>query len=271
MNERPTARAWLRAGKVVASALATGAGGVRRRSRALPALAALLVAGGGAFAYAASEPAPVAPADRAAIEAVVRDYILANPEIIPEAIERLQAKQAAAKIGAQRAALETPYKGAWEGAAQPRVTLVAFMDYACGYCRAALPDIARLVKENPDLRVVYHELPIITQGSVGAAKVSLLAAETGRFMPFHKAMYAAGGVDAEAVVKAARDAGIDPAKARAAMRSEAGDRPIMESIRLAQALGAEGTPLFIVGDQMFNGAVGFETLHAAVDKARPQG
>lgn len=260
----------MRALRVIGSALVSPAGSSRRGKRLLPALIAVLVTGGAAVAYAASDQ-KVVTGDRAAIEAIVRDYILENPEIIPEAVKRLQAKQAAAKIDEHRAALETPYKGAWEGAETPRVTLVTFMDYACGYCRASLPDIERLVKDNPDLRIVYHELPVITQASVGAAKVSLLAAQDGKYMAFHKAMYAMGGVEPDAVVKAARQAGMDPSKAKAAITDKGSDETLMNNLRLAEALGGEGTPLFVVGDQIFNGSVGYEALNAAVEKARSAG
>ncbi|OJY69756.1 MAG: disulfide bond formation protein DsbA [Sphingobium sp. 66-54] len=239
-----------------------------RRRLLAPSLLALLVAGGAAVAFAATDKPTPAMADRAAIEAVVHDYILAHPEIIPEAIKRLQAREMAQKVAENRAELETPYKGAWEGAAQPDVTLVAFMDYACGFCRASLPDLARLVKEDPGLRIVYRELPIIAEGSAGAARVSLLAAEGGKFMAFHKAMYAAGDVEPATVLKVAGRIGLDPVKAQAALKSKASDAPIVENVRLAQALDATGTPMFVVGDQVFTGAVGYEALKTAIAEAR---
>ena len=272
MTKKAGAGALFRAAGVVVSALGARTG-ARKRSRMLvPALAGALLAGGAAVTYAANTQSKDMPAaDRAAIEAVVRDYILENPEIIPQAIERLKAKQTANSVDQNRAALETPYSGAWEGAAQPKVTLVAFMDYACGYCRAALPHIEQLVKDNPDLRVVYRELPIIADGSANAAKVSLLAANENKFMAFHKAMYAAGGVSSDAILKAARTAGLDADKAKAAIAAKEGDDEFMNNIRLAQALGAEGTPLFVVGDQIFNGLVGVDTLQSAIDEARKEG
>jgi protein-disulfide isomerase len=272
MSERPTLRTALRAGGVVASALAahTGSRSLGRRLIA-PALAATLVAGGAAVAYAAADKGGPTVANRAEIESVVRDYILEHPEIIPEAIKRLQAKEMAQKVADHRSELETPYKGAWEGAAKPDVTLVAFMDYACGYCRASLPDLARLVREDPNLRIVYRELPIITEGSVGAAKVSLLAAENSKFMAFHRAMYEAGDVEPETVVKVAGKIGLDQAKARTALKSQGTNEPIMENVRLAQALDATGTPLFVVGDEIFTGAVGYDTLKEAIATARKKG
>ena len=273
MTDKPTLGTIWRAGRVMLSALTSSTGTpARGRQRLLGVgLVGTLLVGGAAVAYAQVSGKEAAPANRAAIELVVRDYILSHPEIIPEAMDRLKAKQVATKIDEHRSALETPYKGAWEGAAQPRVTLVAFMDYACGYCRASLPDLARLVKDNPDLRIVYRELPIITEASVGAAKVSLLAAEEGKFMPFHRAMYEAGDVEPGAVVKAAGRAGLDTAKAKAALKTQAPDAPIVENVRLAQALGAEGTPLFVIGDEMLTGAVGYDALKAAVDKVRSKG
>jgi len=273
MTDKPTLLTTLHAGRVVASALAAQTGDRARRRLLVPALVAVLVTGGAAVAYAASESKPVAVAsgDRAAIEAIVREYILAHPEIIPEAIKVLRERETAAKIDENRSELETPYKGAWEGAEKPRVTLVAFMDYACGYCRASLPDLQRLVKDNPDLRIVYHELPVITENSVGAAKAGLLAAEAGKYMAFHQAMYAAGSVDPDVVVKAAGKVGMDAAQVKAAIKGPTNEDVLRENIRLAQTLGGEGTPLFVVGNEVLNGAVGYDTLKAAVDKARDKG
>ncbi|HWJ70372.1 MAG TPA: DsbA family protein [Sphingobium sp.] len=242
-----------------------------RRRLGMFALIALLAAGGAAVAYAATDKAGIAGTDRAAIEEVVRSYILEHPEIIPEAVKRLQAREMAQKIEDNRAVLETPYKGAWEGAAKPDVTLVAFMDYACGYCRASLPDLARLVKEDSGLRVVYRELPIIAEGSAGAARVSMLAAEGSHYMAFHKAMYAAGDVEPATVLKVAGKVGLDAAKARAAIGNKAGDEEIMDNVRLAQAIDATGTPTFVVGNQVLTGAVGYEALKAAIAEARKKG
>lgn len=244
------------------------------RRRGWIALGGVALLGAAAAAYAASGQTgsqagvPGPSGDRTAIEAVVHDYILDHPEIITEAMKRLQAKQTAAMIDENRAQLETPFAGAWDGAAKPDVTVVAFMDYACGYCRASLPDIARLVQDDPRVRVVYHELPIITEGSVAAARVSLYAAESGRFAAFHKAMYAEGGVEKDKILDAAGKAGLDPAKVKAELDNKARNDLISGNIRLAQTLEAQGTPLFVIGDQIFYGAVGYNTLKAAVEKAR---
>lgn len=243
-----------------------------RRGRRL-ALGAALIVGCAAAAYAAvgSSSALNSSPDKAAIEAVVHDYILDHPEIIPQAMKKLEDQRVAALVDKNRAALETPYAGAWQGAAKPDVTLVAFMDYACGYCRASLPDIARLLKDEPTLRVVYHELPIIAKGSAAAARVSLYAAEAGQFSAFHKAMFAEGGVEPDQILDAAAKAGLDPKKAKAALDDTARNTTLSDNVQLAQSLEAQGTPLFVIGDQVLYGAVGYDALKAAVDKARKAG
>lgn len=264
----------LRAGRVLATALLTPSGARwARPRRSLMGRAALagLVLAGGAGAYAAGQSGDVAPGDRGAIESVVRDYILEHPEIIREAMLRLEKKRIAGLVEENRQALETPFAGAWEGAAKPQVTLVAFMDYACGYCRATVPVIDRLLKEDPGLRVVYHELPIISEESVPAARVSLYAAEQGQFAAFHKAMYAAGAVTRETILEAARKAGLDGAKVKAEMDSNDRRPLLVQSVTLAQSLEAQGTPLLVVGDQIFYGAVSYETLKAALAEARKDG
>ena len=206
--------------------------------------------------------------DKAAIERIVHDYILEHPEIIPEAVERLQAKRVADSIGSSRSAIETPYAGAWEGAAKGDVTLVEFFDYACGYCRASLPDLAKLVGEDKGLKIVYRELPILSDESIEAAKVSLLAADKGQYMAYHRALYASGRVTRDTVLGAAAKVGISKAAVEAAVASHKYDAEIQSNIALAQKLHATGTPTFVIGDQVLNGAVGYDALKKAVDAAR---
>ena len=198
----------------------------------------------------------------------VRTYLLDHPEVLQEVMERLRQKQAAAQIAPNRLALETPYAGAWIGAEKPDVTLVQFFDYACGYCRASLPDVHRLVKEDPKLRVVFRELPILSRESEVAARASLGAAEQGRFAAFHDALYAAGRPNADTVAAAANKAGLDSAKLAATMRAPRAEQELARNIELARSLGFSGTPSWVVGDQLLSGAVGYEVLKQAVAEAR---
>jgi len=206
--------------------------------------------------------------DKAAIEQIVHDYILEHPEIIPQAVEKLQAKRMTSTIDASRQTIETPYAGAWEGAAKGDVTVVEFFDYACSYCRASLPDLARLLGEDKGVKVVYRELPILSDESINAAKVSLLAAEKNQYMPYHRALYAAGKVTRETILAAAAKVGIDAKAAQAAMADSKYNAEIQSNIGLAQKLQASGTPTFVIGGQMLNGAVGYDALKAAVASAR---
>ena len=232
----------------------------------LGAFAFIAAAAGTALAVQA--PAAVTTMDKSAIEKIVHDYILEHPEIIPQAIERLQAKRMSSTIADNRMALEKPYAGAWEGAANADVTVVEFFDYACGYCRASLPDLAKLVGSDAKVKIVYRELPILSEESSDAAKVSLLAAERGQYMAYHKALYGAGKVTRDTIVAAAAKAGISRAEAEAAIASSKYDAEIQSNIALAQKLQASGTPTFVIGDQVLNGAVGFDALKSGVAAAR---
>ncbi|TVV71123.1 DsbA family protein [Sphingomonas solaris] len=202
--------------------------------------------------------------DRAAMEQVVREYILAHPEIIPEAMARLQRNEAGKVVAANRTALETPYRGAVAGPADADVTLVEFFDYACGYCRQSVADVDRLLAEDRKLRVVFRELPILGPGSEEAAKASLAAAGQDRFLPFHRAMYAAGRPAAATIASARKASGIAPGEVPAAVASAEIDK----NIELARTLNLTGTPSFIIGDQVLNGAVGYDALKKAIAEAR---
>ena len=222
-------------------------------------LAAALL-GAGAVAVSGS---PIVGGDRAAVEAIVHDYILDHPEILPQAMERLQARETGKLVRANRDAIVTPYEGAWEGSANPDVVLVEFFDYACGYCRASLPDIDRLLKADPKLRIVYRELPVLGPDSEVAAQISLIAARSGRYPQFHRALYAAGRPDRATVERVARQFGIDPAQ-----RNPAASREIESNLQLQRALNITGTPSWVVGDKLLAGAVGFDAIRAAIAEVR---
>lgn len=198
----------------------------------------------------------------------VRAYLLENPEVLQEAMERLRAKQTAAQIAPLRRELETPFAKGYIGAAKPEVTLVQFFDYACGYCRASLPDLQRLVREHPNLRIVFRELPILSPQSEIAARASLVAAQQGRYDAFHTAMYAQGRPSSAGAVKAAQIAGLNLAGMEAAMNAPDKRAELTKNIELARALGVTGTPAWVVGDQLLSGAVGYAVLKEAVTKAR---
>ena len=205
----------------------------------------------------------------AEMQQAVRAAILANPDIVPQALEKHQANQIAAAIDTIRPVLERPFAGAWIGNASGNVTLTVFTDYGCVFCRAALPDIDRLVREDKGVKIVFRELPIIAPQSKDAAIAALTAARQGKYDAFHHAMFAAGSLDRSA---------IDAASARAGVvldgRSNGGvdlrlfEREIDNNLALAQQLNINATPSMVVGSQLIAGAVGYDALKQAVAEAR---
>jgi protein-disulfide isomerase len=200
---------------------------------------------------------------RQRVEKIVHDYVLANPEIIPQAMERLQARDMAKAVDSNRAAFETPFGSAWAGAEQGDVVLVEFFDYACGFCRKSNPDIDRLLREDKNLKVVWRELPVLGQDSIAAAQASLAAARHGKFRDFYDRMFEAGRPTAAAVAETRRAVGIASAPASPDLQAE-----IDKNYQLAQAINATGTPTFVVGDQVLQGAVGYQALKDAIGAAR---
>lgn len=195
---------------------------------------------------------------------IVRQGLLADPKILSDAVDALRDAQYQPVLAANRAAIETPFGSSWKGAAKPEVTLVEFFDYACPYCKASNPSVDRLLQEDKGLRVVYRELPILGPDSVTAARLSLEASKLGRFAQFHDTLWSAGRPAPDTIAKAAQAAGIAP-KPDADPEIEA---ELKRNFGLAGQLGATGTPLFVVGDRVMNGAVGYDMLKQAIDNAR---
>lgn len=209
--------------------------------------------------------------ERAAIEGLVRDYILEHPEIIPEAVERLQHKEAAAQIAPLRGALETAFPGAVLGNPNGKLTLVVFSDFSCTFCRKSVADVEALVAANPDLKVVIRELPIIAPESVPAARMGLAAAAQGKYRAFHMAMFAGERPSAKSIEAAASVAGLDLAAAGSAAARPEVEQELARNVELSKRLGINGTPAWLIGDQLISGAVGKERLAEAIAAARKAG
>lgn len=237
------------------------------------ALACALLGGVGGWMWQAhrlrSDPAAtLAPAQRAAMEQVVHDYLMAHPEVLPKAMEALERRHTADRLGAVRAEVERPHPGAVLGNPAGKVTLVEFTDYACGYCRGSVADVDALIAANPDLKVVVRELPILSPESTDAARMALAAAAQGRYAAFHKAMFAAGRPSAATIAAAARAAGLDMAKAQQAIAAPATEAELARNLELARQLGFSGTPSWVVGDTVQSGAIGRDALAEAIAAAR---
>lgn len=208
--------------------------------------------------------------ERSRIETVVRNYILDHPEILPEAMERLQEKETAKVIAPQRRAFITPFPGAESGNPKGDVTVVAFLDYACGYCRASLPTLAQLVAQDPNIRVVYREFPVLGDESIVAARWALAAAEQGKFKPFHDALYAGGQLSQAEIDAAADKVGLDKERARKFAYSPAVEREIATNHQLGRQLRVAGTPAWVIGDRVIPGVTDLASFQEAVKRAREQ-
>lgn len=233
--------------------------------------ALVLIAAGAGWAAArlySGSAASLSANDRKAVESVVREYILENPEIIPDAIDVLQRREDAKQLAGISDEVHTPFAGAVLGNPRGAVTLVEFSDFACGYCRRSVADIEALISGNQDLRIVIRELPILSPQSVDAARMALAAAEQGRYAQFHHAMFAAGQPGPDTIEAAARQAGLDMDKARGAAESQRVQQELDRNLAIARQLGFNGTPSWIAGDQLIAGAVGADRLAESIEAIR---
>lgn len=206
--------------------------------------------------------------DRAEIEAIVHDYILNHPEIIPQAMERYQAKAMAKQIDAVRSDLETPFTGAWTGAANGDVVLVEFADFACGFCRRSVADVERLLREDKNLKVVHRDLPILSEESIVAAKTALAAAKQGKYREYYLAQFEDGPPSEASIKAASAKAGLNSAATQKAFLNGDLQAEIDKNLGFARNLGFNGTPTFIIGDRVLQGAVGYDELKKAIAEAR---
>ena len=226
-----------------------------------------------AACHAQESPADVAFGKR------VRAYLLAHPEVLQEAMERLQAKDDADKAAGARAAiaarkdmLEHDPRDPVLGNPRGAVTVVEFFDYRCPFCKAAEPDVQKLLAANPDVRLVLKEFPILdaedqTHISEDAARAAIAANAQGRYGAVHRALLAQKHLDEDGITSVLKASGLDAPVTQPVEASAATTTQIADARALARALGIDGTPAFIIGDQMIAGAQ-MDQLRTAVSQAR---
>lgn len=228
-------------------------------------------------AAAQTEPARVFSAEqRAAIIEILREALRTDPSILADAIAAMQAAEQdvarAQTVEAIRANADALFRDSGDPALGPNraaVTLVEFTDYRCPYCRRMHPVVAELLRREPGLRVVVKEIPILGPASVLAARAALAAHAQGRFPAFHDAlMRLRGEPDEPALLQLAVETGLDPVRLQRDMTSEAVTRRLNANLQLAQMLGIQGTPAYVVGETLLPGAVPLERLREAVAAAR---
>ncbi|MGH2342016.1 DsbA family protein [Segnochrobactraceae bacterium EtOH-i3] len=222
------------------------------------------------------------PALKAQVEGIVRDYLLAHPEILIEMTTKLEAQRAAEEAAEARNLIRAEKQALFEGPGQVvlgnpdgDVTLVEFFDYNCGYCRQASGDLARLIESDKNLRVVLKEFPVLGEGSVEAAQVAVAVNRVApeRYGPFHYALlHSSGQANRAAAIAAAEKAGVDRKALDKALADSAGiNAELQKSYGLATRLGLTGTPSWVVGPEIIVGAVGVDNLKQKISNARACG
>ncbi|ATQ70231.1 MULTISPECIES: DsbA family protein [Methylosinus] len=249
----------------------------RRLLHAASAIAAI----GGALLAAAPSRAE-APAQKAEIEKIVHDYLIANPEVIRDAIEELERRQKVAEADTRSRAVDQSSDKLFNSAAQAvvgnpagDVTLVEFFDYNCGYCKRALEDLAKLVDSDPKLRVVLKDFPVLGPGSTEAAEIATalrLQLKPDKFYAFHrKLLTTRGSIGKAQALAVAKELGADTARLEKDMKSDQTHAALKETAELADSLNLTGTPSWVVGKEVIVGAVGYQQLKTKIDNTRKCG
>lgn len=223
-----------------------------------------------AIAGCAQAQSAPAPADRAQIEAVIKDYLLENPEIIRDALDELDRREEAAMMAAVREGLENDKRDVKIGPDNAKVTIVEFFDYNCGYCKRSTEWVRQTLEKHPrDVRVIFKELPILdgrTKTSRNAAKAALAAHKQGKYMDMHVALMNASGLTPQRINDIAKTAGVDVNRMQKDMKNPEIDRLLEDTLVLANRIPSlTGTPFFIINDIMIPGA-DTDRLQAALEE-----
>ncbi len=232
-------------------------------------------------AGATSTPAPNAKvfsdSEKAAIEDVVRDYLTTkHPEVLMEAMKELQRRDQASAEAKSKEAVTNFKDKIFNDANSPiggnpkgDVTMVEFFDFQCGYCKMSEEAISKILKEDKNVKFIYKDFPILGPMSVTASKAALAAAKQGKYIKFHDELMAKKEHLSEDIIYAvAKDSGLDVDKLKKDMASDDIAKMIEVNLKLGNDVGVRGTPMFIIGNQTYPGALQFDQMKKAVDEAR---
>ena len=206
---------------------------------------------------------------RQAIEAIIHDYLVQNPDVLIEALRAAEDAKGKQALSDRRAEIfndpATPVGGNPHG----DVSIVEFFDYRCPYCKQVQPALETLLGQDPKLRFVYKEMPVLGPSSVVAAHAALAARLQGKYEPFHNAMMATKGQISEDVVyHVAGSVGLDVERLKRDMASPEIDQAVKANLALAEALDIRGTPGFIIGDHIIPGAIELDSLKDLIAESR---
>ena len=247
------------------------------RSRLFALAGAVLLTAAAPFIASAAE---FSAPQRTEIETIIREYLVQHPEVLQDAMAELEKRQNAAQAEKGKAAVKQYSQALFYSPRQVvlgdpngKITFVEFFDYNCAYCKHAMSDMLTLLKNDPKLRVVLKEFPVLGPGSVEAAQVAVavrMQDKSGKkYLEFHQKLLGGRGVaDRAKALAVAKDVGLDMTQLQKDMQSAEVKATLEENFKLAEALGLNGTPSYVIGDQVVVGAVGLPTLKKDINGAR---
>jgi len=218
---------------------------------------------------------PVSKQDKAAIENIVREYLLKNPKVLREAMQALEQQEANDRREAVARELKSLKTDIYNDVTSPvsgdpngDVTVVVFFDYNCGYCKTTLPDLEEMLKKDPKLRVIYKEFPILSNDSQLAAQAAMAAAKQGKYVEFHRALLSTDSATEASIRNVSDRLKLDYAKLQVDMKDPKLNEALLRNSSIASKLGINGTPGYIVGDQIIPGAIDAVSLANLVASER---
>jgi protein-disulfide isomerase len=218
-------------------------------------------------------------AQKSEMGGIIREYLLENPEVLRDALIALQQREEAKQAESQKDQLKQNADAIFRspgdfalGNPDASVTLVEFLDYNCGYCKKSLPTVEKLIESDKDLRIVFKEFPILSPGSVVAAKAAIAARKQDKYWELHQAfMRFAGAKDEATVLAIAEKTGLDMDRLKKDMEAPEVAEILSANTQLARTIGVEGTPGFIVDETLIPGAASVETFTAMIAQIRANG
>jgi protein-disulfide isomerase len=227
-------------------------------------------------ALAQGDKPALTPQQEKRVQELVKEYILTNPEIILEAVQTLRRKQEEAQKRAAVEGLKTrraELQGATDlpvgGNPKGDVTIVEFMDYRCPYCKQVKPALDEVIRTDGKIRFVLKEFPILGPASRTASMAAIASVKQGKYHAYHNALMGyPNNLTDEIIFALARQVGLDVAKLKEDMKAPEVQQLIERTNKLAQELGINGTPAFVIGDQLVPGAVSADELRKRVAEAR---
>ncbi len=226
--------------------------------------------------------AGMSDAQKTEVQGIIRDYLINNPDVLRDALAEMERRQKEADASARQKAVSDAAPQIFNSPNQAvlgnpngKVTLVEFFDYNCGYCKKSLDDIARLVKEDSDLRLVIKDFPVLGPGSIEAAEVATALRKQfsgDKYWQYHyKLLGMKGQVGRAQAISVAKDMGANLDQLNRDLAAPETKSSIQEVMKIADGLQLTGTPSFVLGNDVVIGAVGYDELKSEIDSVKKCG